>query len=243
NPIKPPSPEDLSDPLGVLWLGLIWLTGAGLVIARSCVARLLFALFRRRRRAVRDADLHNRAEALAQLLGINRRVRLVELARLNAPIVFGLLWPAIGLPAEFTQRFDTPRQEAMLAHELAHLTANDPFWYLLADLTAAIFWWHPCVWWARRRLHTASETAADEASLLLANGPGVLAECLVELAAQLTQRRSFACPGLDGNGFRSGLGRRVDRLVNLNGRSWRPPDRLRSILAKTVGPAALIAAV
>ncbi|HKI71130.1 MAG TPA: M56 family metallopeptidase [Verrucomicrobiae bacterium] len=245
NPIRLAPPENFSvpDSIGVLWLGLIWLTGAGLVTARSCAARVLCALFRRRRRAVRDADLQNRAEVLARLLGINRRICLVESARLSGPIVYGVLRPAIGLPAGFTKRFDTARQEAMLAHELAHLAENDPFWYLLADLAAAIFWWHPLVWWARRRLHAASEMAADEASLLVANGPGLLARCLVELGAQMTQGRTFAWLGVEGSGFRSGLGRRVERLVNLNGRSWCPPDRLRSIFAKTVGPTALIAAV
>ena len=168
---------------------------------------------------------------LARLLGINRRICLVESARLSGPIVYGVLRPAIGLPAGFTKRFDTARQEAMLAHELAHLAADDPFWYLLADLAAAIFWWHPCVWLARRQLHFASETAADEASLLLANGPGVLAECLVELGARLAQPRSFARLGVEGTGFRSGLGRRVERLVNLRGRSWSPPSRVRSVSA------------
>ncbi|PYM16053.1 MAG: hypothetical protein DME18_02620, partial [Verrucomicrobia bacterium] len=116
-------------------------------------------------------------------------------------------------------------------------------WYLLADLTAAIFWWHPLVWWARRRLHAASETAADEASLLLANGPGVLAECLVEMGARLAQRRSFAWVGVEGSGFRSGLGRRVERLVNLRGSCWHPPGRIRSVLTKTLSPVALIAGV
>ncbi|PYJ86108.1 MAG: hypothetical protein DME22_06580 [Verrucomicrobia bacterium] len=245
NAIRLAAPENFSaqDSVGILWLGLIWLTGAGLVTARSCLARVLFALFRPRRRAVRDADLQNRLETLARLLGIKRRVRLVESARLSGPIVFGVLRPTIGLPIEFNRRFDGSQQEAMLAHELAHLAANDPVWYLLTDLTTAVFWWHPLVWSARRRLYAASETAADEASLLVANGPGVLAECLVQLGAQLTQRRTFAWLGVEGSGFRSGLGRRVVRLVNLRGGCWRPPSRVRSALAKAFGPLALIVAV
>ena len=245
NPSRLAPPENFSvpDSVGILWLGLIWLTGAALVVARGCVARVLFAFFRRRRWAVGDVALQNRVHELAGLLGINRRVRLVESARLSGPIVFGVLRPAIGLPAGFTKRFDTARQEAMLAHELAHLAEKDPFWYLLADLAAAIFWWHPLVWWARRQLHAASETAADEASLLVANGPGVLAQCLVELGAQLTQRRASAWVGVEGSGFQSGLGRRVERLIDLRGRSWSPPSRFRSIWAKIVGPAALVAAV
>jgi hypothetical protein len=47
--------------------------------------------------------------------------------------------------------------------------------------------------------------------------------------------------GIVGNGFRSGLGRRVDRLLRLNGREWRPLSRIRSSIAKTAGPAVLVA--
>src|SRR5207302_6540242 len=85
NPIWLAPPENFSvpDSVGILWLGLIWLIGAALVVARGCVAHLLCAFFRRRRRAVRDADLQNRVEALARLLGISRRVCLVESARLS----------------------------------------------------------------------------------------------------------------------------------------------------------------
>src|SRR5437763_6852177 len=93
NPIRLAPPEKFSvpDSIGILWLGLIWLTGAGLVTARSCAARVLCALFRRRRRAVRDADLENRAEVLARVLGMNRLICLVESARLSVPIFYGVL--------------------------------------------------------------------------------------------------------------------------------------------------------
>jgi hypothetical protein len=92
----------------------------------------------------------------------------------------------VGLPPDFAMRFDPAKQEAMLAHELAHLAAHDPFWCLLADVATVVLWCHPGVWWLRRQLHLASEMAADEASLLVADGPRVLAECLVELGARLT---------------------------------------------------------
>ena len=39
-------------------------------------------------------------------------------------------------------------------------------------------------------MHAASELVADEASLLVANGPGVLAECLVALGTKLMQPRA-----------------------------------------------------
>ena len=235
--------DSATDLLPILWLELIWLVGAGLVIARSCLAHVLFLLFRHRCQTVSDAELLGRVKAVAQLLGIKRRVHLVESSRLAGPIVFGVFRPVIGLPTGFTTRYSPVQQEAMLAHELAHLAAHDPVWYLLANWASAILWWHPAVWWTRRQLHSASEQAADEVSLVVADGPRVLAECLVEMGARLTQQRSFVWMGVEGNGLRSGLGRRVERLIHLRGNASAAQGRLRPALAKVFGPAALVATV
>lgn len=135
--IKHSSREDFSDALGVLSLGLIWLTGAGLVIVRSCLAHALSVLFRRRRQTVRNEALQYRVATLARRLGIHRRVLVVEAARLNGPIVFGVLRPTVGLPGDFENRFSPAQQEAMLAHELAHLASHDPGWHLVANLAVA----------------------------------------------------------------------------------------------------------
>ena len=83
--------------------------------------------------------------------------------------------------------------------------------------------------------------AADDASLLVADGPRVLAECLVELGGRLA--RSQMMGALRASGFSSHLGCRVERLMNQEGRAWSPPQRLRAALARSLGPAALAAAV
>ena len=114
----------------------------------------------------------------------------MELPRLAGPVAFGSIRPTVALPESFACDFEPASQDAMLAHELAHLAAGDPAWQCLADLVAAVLWWHPLVWWSRGRLEAASESA-DEASLLVENGPNVLAECLVKLGGRLAQPRSF----------------------------------------------------
>ncbi len=231
-----------TDALAVLRLGLVWVAGAALVLARICLSRLLLLVFRWRRRVVADPTLNQEVRGLAIQLRYGRRVRLVESERLTGPVAFGILRPTIGVPRHFTTRFSRAQQQTMLAHELAHLAAHDPFWHLMADLTTVILWWHPLVWWARRQSHAASENAADEASLLVAGGPGVLAECLVELGAPLAGRRPAIWLRIEGSGFRSGLGRRVERLVNLRGRSWTAPNRVHSVVARTLGSASVVAA-
>lgn len=225
---------------GTWILGSLWLLGAGVVLARLCLARLLLVLFRRRRQPVREERVCACAARLAQRLGINRPVRLLESKRLSAPMTFGLVRPLIGLPIEFNQRFNPLQQEVILAHELAHLAAHDPAWLMLSDLVGAALWWHPLVWWARHELRAASEASADEASTLIVNGPTALAECLVELGRRQSRPTSLAWIGIGGDGFRSGLGRRVQRLINLGGRSWRPPGRLRCGVVKTAGAMVLL---
>ena len=234
--------DSVFDSMAILWLGIVWGVGAVLVLSRACAARLLCVFFRLRRPLVADRELEERARAIAGRLRFRRRIYFVESSRLTVPIAFGIFRPTIGLPGDFSSRFSDGQQETMLAHELAHLAARDPVWYLLADLAAAILWWHPLVWWNRRQLHAASEAAADEASLLVANGPSVLAECLVQFGAQLTRGRPAAWMGVEGSGLRSALGRRVEHLVRLRGRAWSPPGRLRVASAKAVGSMALAGA-
>lgn len=236
-----PSSDSESASMGVLWLCVVWAAGAALAGLRVCLAQCLCVIFRFRRPPVADPVLAGRVQALAQSLGIRRCVRVIESRRLTTPIAFGLVRPTVGLPPDFAREFDRAKRDAMLAHELAHLAAHDPAWCLLADVTAVLLWWHPGVWWLRRELHLASEMAADEASLLVANGPRVLAECLVELGTRLT------CPALLGqlrvSGFRSHLGRRVQQLVRLEERPWSPLPRRRAALVRILGPMAMTAIV
>lgn len=222
------------------WPGVLWLLGTILVTARAGMARLLLQTFRRRHPAVAEAGLTGRVRDVACRLGLDRPVQVLEAESLLGPVAFGVWRPTVALPAGFAETFPPQQQEAMLAHELAHLAARDPAWHLLADLAVAILWWHPLAWWARHRLRAAAEDAADEASLVVADGPGVLAACLVELGARLAAGRS---PGwVPMAGFRSGLGRRVERLLRLEGAAWRPPGRLRAAVVLTLGPAVLLTA-
>src|SRR5882672_5270885 len=225
----------------VLWLGVVWLAGSIVIGARVAAARWLFAVFRRRRTVVTDEQLLARVRSWARELGIRRRVRLVESRRLTCPIAFGVFRPTVGLPRDFLSKFGEAKREAMLAHEMAHLAAHDPFWCLVADAATALLWWHPAVWWMRRQLQLTSELAADEASLLMADGPRTLSECLVELGTEVM--KGPALGHLRAGGFRSSLGCRVQRLVQMEGRAFQPPHGGKAILVRIFGPMALAAIV
>jgi hypothetical protein len=237
-------------PVGSWWPGIVWSVGTLILAGRVLVGRMLVnVLGRRNGRFVRDVrwrsqrhtarDVAERVQAIARRLGLRRRVRLVVADGLSGPIAFGALRPTIGLPVWFTERFDRTAQDAMFAHELAHLAARDPAWRLVTDLVVTLLWWHPLAWWLRREFRAASELAADEASLLVRDGPSRLAACLVEIGRELTGVRPAAV-GIAGSGMRSSLARRVERLLAIAHGRWQPPGHMQAALAKSLGPAALV---
>jgi len=225
------------------WPGCVWLLGTAIVLARVLAARVFLIAFRRRHRSSADEALLARVRRIARRLGLRPPVRVLACGRLSGPIAFGILRPTVGLPRGFTRDLPPAAQDAMLSHELAHLAGRDPTWSLLADLATAALWWHPAAWLARRRFQAACEAAADEGSLVVAGGPELLATCLVALARRIDRPRALAWLGADGAGPRSGLGRRVEQLLELGARPWRRPSRFRIRLFAAAGLVALIAPV
>jgi hypothetical protein len=195
------------------------------LLVRMTWARWLLERFRRQQRRMDQPVVRQQVDRLAVRLGITRRVEILTSPRLAAPIAFGYFRPVIALPAGFAEDFDDCQREAMLAHEVAHLASGDSGWQLLADLAAVVLWWHPLVWWMRRRWRAASELAADEACLLVPRGADALAACLVILARRLDSRPRLAWLSMAGPGLRSALGQRVERLLGLSTCAWRPANR------------------
>ena len=228
---RQPQNKPLSDRVA-FWPAVVW--GFGCLFALSFVVAGRVSLFRfgRRIRTLDDVVLRRRIDRLAGRIGLRSTVRLMESQQVATPVAFGTFSPTLVLPPGFTDDFDTTAQEAMLAHELAHLAARDSAWQLLARLLCAALWWHPAAWLLRRRLQIASEAAADEASLLVPDGPRRLADCLVEMGRRLARPRPAAWLQVTGGGYRSDLGKRVVRLLGLEGTAWPTPRRWRTGIAK-----------
>ncbi len=208
-------------------LGGIWLLGAFAVLLRQQWAYLRLRSACRPKRKLTDGPIPRFVTGWAAQLGLPPRIPVYLLPGLKTPAAFGIFRPALGLPEKFTTTHLDPAEQAILLHELAHLASRDPVWRYLAGLGSAVLWWHPAAWVIRRRLHWACELAADEASLLLTDGPR-------QLARGLLRYGRIVCPGLSsvvgvgGDGFGSALARRVARLMNLS-RSGTAPDRRSAV--------------
>ena len=65
------------------------------------------------------------------------------------------------LPDELLDRLDTRGRQTLVAHELAHLRRKDHLVRLLELSATTLFWWHPVVWWASRKLRELEEQCCD----------------------------------------------------------------------------------
>lgn len=151
--------------------GLLWL-----VLGFWGVARI-----GRRAQVVRDPEWLRTVHEAADQLGLRRPVLLLRHRGTVMPATGGLLWPSVVLPVNADQ-WSADRRRAVLAHELAHVKRYDTLTQALAQVACALFWWHPAVWYAARRLRVERERACDDLVLRSGTRASDYAAHLLEIA-------------------------------------------------------------
>jgi beta-lactamase regulating signal transducer with metallopeptidase domain len=98
---------------------------------------------------------------IADRLDLDSVPRLLSSSLIEMPFACGVVEPTIVLPASAEQWNDS-RRRAVLFHELAHVKRHDLVGHTLGRITCALYWFHPLVWTAARRLRAESERACDD---------------------------------------------------------------------------------
>ena len=148
-------------------LAIAWLGGSAILLVRVFASSLAASSVIRRADPVADAALRNEALAVARSLGIRSDVRLVTSGKISMPMAWGVLRPAVLLPAGY-EAWNEARRRVVLLHEMAHLKRRDCQTLLLARIVTALHWFNPLVWLAARRLQADRERACDD--LVLSTG-------------------------------------------------------------------------
>jgi RND family efflux transporter MFP subunit len=196
-------------------LVLLWLAGA---MAWSAIVGLNAYRFRRLLRSARPApaDLLDRASRVAARLGLHR-VPTISLVPACVP---PMLWasvagrPRLILPEELWARFEIDQQDAVLAHELAHLKRRDHWVRRLEAIVLGLYWWYPGAWWARRQLERAEEDCCDAWVVwALPTAASSYAEALLATAVYLSGLRQPLPLGASGAGRTLPLKRRLNMIL------------------------------
>lgn len=216
----------------VLLLAGVWLLGALLVLANLLVGKARIRWLARDAERVRDGPWEDLRERVAERLGLEREVVLLRGVRPLVPMTWGIVRPRVLLP-ETAEAWPDACRENVLLHELAHVKRRDCLVQLLVRLACAVYWFHPLVWHAVRRLRLEQEEACDDHVLRAGTLASDYARQLVGLARLLKAVRTPAHAGSTGVG-RTDFVRRMRALLE--------GDRSRRELGRR-GAATLAAAV
>jgi beta-lactamase regulating signal transducer with metallopeptidase domain len=152
---------------------------AGVVLLLVRIGAEEFVVRQLAARAVDVAD--EWLEPAARSLGVRRPVRLLQSDDHVMPFTFGTIHSTVVLP-ETAARWTTERRNAVILHELAHVARGDCLAQRLASLACALYWPHPGVWWAAKRLRVEREFACDDRVLSAGSVPREYAGHLLEIA-------------------------------------------------------------
>jgi uncharacterized protein (TIGR03435 family) len=125
------------------------------------------------------------------------------------PGVFGIVRPVLLLPKSITERLTAPQLNAIMAHEICHIRRRDNLTAAMHMGVAAIFWFHPMVWWIKARLLEERERACDEAVLQAGNQAELYAESILNVCKFYVESPMACMSGVTG----SDLKQRILRIM------------------------------
>ncbi len=177
------------------WLMLVWMAGITMLLMRLVAAQWFLGRAESRCTVVRDGRLAETKQDVLRQLNIRRPVQLLLDSRRTIPMAWGVFRPRVLLPAEAVD-WDEMRLRAVLLHEMAHIKRGDAVVRWLAQLSCALHWFNPLVWFAAWRLHVEGERACDD--LVLTNGVRAsdYAKHLLHVATNLSSPRMTQACGL-----------------------------------------------
>jgi TonB family protein len=130
---------------------------------------------------------------------------------IDVPVLVGVFRPIILVPADIEQWTTAEERRAVLAHELAHVLRRDHWLSVGQTVLGAIFFFHPGVRYALRRLIEERELACDERVLASGASPSSYAEVILKVAERTIPGRQSDCPAMHTTG--EILERRIDMIL------------------------------
>jgi len=170
------------------WMLMAWFAGVVLFVVRLNVGLLVARRMRLVATTAAPAELQQAFDALRRRLGVERAVRLMHSALVEAPTVIGWLRPVVLVPVSCLTGLSTMQIEAIFAHELAHIRRHDYLVSVLQSVIETLLFYHPAVWWVSRQVRRERECCCDEMAVAVGGDRLAYARALSALA----ERRSFS---------------------------------------------------
>ncbi len=190
----------------------LWLMGATVFFLRLLGGLIYIQHLRNHCVKIMDNVWLDTLKNLSRKLPGDKFIALAESKLVKVPLVIGHLKPLILFPIGMINQLSPQEVEAILAHELAHISRNDYLINIIQSIIETLFYYHPAIWWLSWQIQTEREHCCDDIAIKLNGNSLSYAKALVrlqELANAPTP--SFAMPFA---GRKNQLLGRIQRVLN-----------------------------
>jgi HEAT repeat protein/beta-lactamase regulating signal transducer with metallopeptidase domain len=158
----------------------LWAVGALILLARLVVGLVTVNRIAERATEVTDDAWRNLTDRAIRALDVRVPVEVRRSDEVAMPFATGLVRPIIVLPAN-TDTWNPQQREAVLLHELAHISRGDLAMNVLSHVMRAAYWVNPLAWLAAHRLRVEGEKACDDAVIRGGARPSEYADHLLSI--------------------------------------------------------------
>jgi beta-lactamase regulating signal transducer with metallopeptidase domain len=173
------------------WMLPLWLAGV-LVCSLRLVLASMHTVALRRQCSLEQGPITAVVSTLAARMGVRRPISIRVAPSTMAPATFGFLRPVILLSSATLLGISPQQLEAVLAHELAHIRRHDYLVNVLQMLAETLFFYHPAVWWASRRIRVERELCCDDVAVAACGDAVCYAQALTSVAQLQIAQSSMA---------------------------------------------------
>lgn len=191
---------------------VIWLMGMVLFLLRMLGGLAYVEYIKNRYTKEMPEDWQLLLKTLYLKLNIKRKVGLLESALVHVPLVVGWAKPVILIPIGAINGLTKEQVEAVLAHELAHISRHDFLFNIIQSIVEVMFYFNPAVWWISANIRMERENCCDDDALELCGDRLAYAKALVVLQEQKNGRYPMMAMAFSAN--KKQLLKRISRILN-----------------------------
>ncbi len=160
----------------------VWLVGSLLTLGSLAMGLIGVERLRRSSLTLEAGAIADRCRALADSLGIVRKVGVAVCDQIAVPILIGVVRPLILLPSSALCGWSADQIEMALLHELAHLRRRDNLVNLMQRFVESLLFFHPVTWWLSAWVRLERELCCDRLVVARTGKPHAYAQLLASLA-------------------------------------------------------------
>jgi len=222
----------------VVWLFFAWLLCLLIKSTRLIGGLLAIQQISRGSSDNISADWHQKIGDYSEKLGITRKVRLLQSAKISVPATIGFFRPVVLLPLDLLLQLTPGQAESILWHELAHIARRDYLTSLLQEIIETIFFFNPAALWLSELIREEREKCCDDTVIAHTANKGAYLEAL--LAFQTSPALKLAIPLTTLR--KSQLRNRLNRLLGRKAPLFSLAERLLLLTALIFIPGLLLMA-